>query len=424
MAIKSGYRAIFKIYNLAWRLCIPLLRLNHRIKDGFNARRSVDHLKPADLWIQAASAGEAYLANQIIAHLNPSRHVKILVTTNTRQGLDIIQNDLTGISTKQTRIEASASYFPFDKPTIMDAAVKKINPQIMVLLETEIWPGLLFALKKNKSRILIINGRLTVKSLRRFMKWRKFIQPLRPDQILAISKDDAGRFAALFGYDKVSVMHNLKFDRLDPSISKTDNPLSKIFPEASSFIVIGSVRREEEALVDQMIKQIRIQLPDTIIGIFPRHMHRINQWEQILNQSGANWRLRSSLTVAGTEKGVILWDTFGELNQAYALAGAVFVGGSLVPLGGQNFLEPLIYGIRPVIGPYWDNFAWVGEEIISTGLVIKARNWQAAASELIRQILHPAAKDVVRESAVKYITHRTGGTEQACRLIRKELHME
>jgi 3-deoxy-D-manno-octulosonic-acid transferase len=410
---------------MAWRLCLPILRHHHRLKDDFNARCSAAHLTPADLWIQAASAGEAYLADEILKHLNPTRPVKILLTANTHQGLEIIHKAIENIHKAQSEITATAAYFPFDRPAIMNAAVDRINPKLMVLLETEIWPGLLFALKKNNSRILIINGRLTMKSLRRFVVMRNLIAALGPDQILAISKEDAARFAALFGYGKVSVMPNIKFDRLDSSVKLIGNPLEKIIPAGSSFLAMGSVRQEEEQMIDQIVRDIHCHLPDTIIGIFPRHMHRIEQWKEMLNQSGLNWRLRSGLTGDAAEKGcIILWDTFGELNQAYALASAVFVGGSLAPLGGQNFLEPMIYGIRPVIGPHWDNFAWVGEEIIRTGLLIRTQNWKAAASALIGQMKAPAAKESIRQSAVHYISQRTGGTEQACRLIRKELHME
>lgn len=295
----------------------------------------------------------------------------------------------------------------------------------MVLLETEIWPGLLAALKKNKSRILIINGRITPKSLGRYLKWQKLLQQISPDKILAISGDDARRFGDLFDHGKVDVMHNIKFDRLNSSITNDDNPLNNIIPGTSPFLVMGSVRQEEEPQVDQIVREVIRQLPDTIIGIFPRHMHRIHQWKQILNLSGLKWQLRSTLCNGVAEKGtVIVWDTFGELNHAYALADAVFVGGSLAPVGGQNFLEPLIYGIAPVIGPYWDNFTWVGEEIISQDMVIQVDDWQSVVSALIKQLRRPQPKESVREAAVRYITDRKGGIEQACRLIRKELTME
>ena len=345
MAKPRGIKTILKIYDMGWRMCTPMLRLNSRLKDGFDFRRSVDHLEPAGLWLQAASAGEAYLACSIVKRLKPVKPLKILVTTNTRQGLDIINKEIARIATDPTGIRLSASFFPFDRPAIMDAAADKIHPKVMVLLETEIWPGLLAALKKNNSKIIIINGRLTPKSLGRYMKCRGFLQHLGPDKILAISKEDAGRFGTLFGQDKVGVMHNIKFDQLLPETKANENHLRKLIPVTAPFLVYGSIREPEEPLIENIISDVYRHLPETVTGLFPRHMHRIDHWKSALNRSGLKWRLRSSLDEIAADKGtVILWDKFGELNQAYALANAVFVGGSLVPLGGQNFLEPLICG--------------------------------------------------------------------------------
>lgn len=423
MATKTGIEAILKIYDIGWRLCMPLLRFNHRLKDGLDSRKSANHLQSADVWIQAASAGEAYLSCAILKNLNPAHPVRVLVTTNTRQGMDIINKEIQDISAdNHSGISAYSCFFPFDRPSLMEAAVAKINPRVMVLLETEIWPGLLAALKKNGVRILIVNGRLTPKSLRQYIRWQKFLKHLCPDKILAISKADADRFGMLFGKNKVSIMNNIKFDRLNPEILDVNIQLKKLIPETAHFLVYGSIREQEEPLVKNILSDVCKQSPETITGLFPRHMHRIDNWINILNRSGLKWQLRSGLNEKPAEKGtIILWDTFGELNQTYAIATAVFVGGSLAPLGGQNFLEPLIYGIKPVIGPYWDNFAWIGEEIISQGLVIRADNWQSVASELIRQLQSPQSKEIVREEAARYITERSGGTAQACRLIEMEL---
>jgi 3-deoxy-D-manno-octulosonic-acid transferase len=122
-----------------------------------------------------------------------------------------------------------------------------------------------------------------------------------------------------------------------------------------------------------------------------------------------------------------LWDTFGELNPAYALAKAVFVGGSLVPLGGQNFLEPMIYGITPIIGPFWENFAWVGNDVFNQGLAVKVNNWQSVASGLIhqlRQTIGQTETAVQRQTAaIRYIEARKGGTQQACELISNLLNL-
>jgi len=410
------------LYDFIWRLCIPLLRFNARLKDGYDNRCSGNNLKPADIWIQAASAGEAYLAWSLLENLRPVQPVNILVTTNTRQGLDIIKKAIDAIPPDNHQISVDCAFIPFDRPVIMERAVSKINPKIMILLETEIWPGLLFALKKLRHKIIIINGRLTPKSLGRYMLWPSFWRALRPDKILAISKADANRFAALFGQKTTQTMHNIKFDRLNTMVENKDNPLKPLFPDYAPVLVLGSVRKEEEEQIINIITDIQLKVPETIIGLFPRHMHRIDFWKHTLNRLNVNWKLRSELNEKPVQNGtIILWDTFGELSSAYALAKAVFVGGSLAPLGGQNFLEPMIYGITPVIGPYWENFAWVGADIFKQGLAIKANNWQSVVSELAGQLQGSMPSKKHQAAAICYITDRKGGTAQACRLIMEEL---
>jgi len=151
-------KATLYLYNLGWHLIIPALRLNQRLADGFRQRTLQQMtLTRADLWIQAASSGESYLAWSILKKLHPHKPVKVIVTSNTRQGLDIIAPNQRGVS-------ACSAYFPFDKPSIMETAVKTIRPRVMVLLESEIWPGLLAALRKHGCHTIIINGRITARS--------------------------------------------------------------------------------------------------------------------------------------------------------------------------------------------------------------------------------------------------------------------
>ncbi len=406
-----------RLYDMVWRLCIPLLKLNSRLKDGYASRCSGDGLKHTDIWIQAASAGEAYLALSIIENMSPVTPIHVLITTNTRQGLDIITNSLDA-ATHSNQVTARCAYIPFDRPSVMDKVVQRICPKLMILLETELWPGLLFALKKNKVRSILINGRVTPKSLQHYMIWPLLWKTLSPDKILAISDDDADRFATLFGQKKVQTMSNIKFDRLKTTINKTDNPLTAFLPYAAPFLVLGSVRQPEEYQVESIIRKVQFSLPKTIIGLFPRHMHRIKHWAQTLDRLNARWILRSELNREPVAEGtIILWDTFGELNPAYALAKAVFVGGSLVPLGGQNFLEPMIFGITPIIGPSWENFAWAGNGIFDQRLAVKADNWQSVASGLIRQLQQTSSADSHQAAAIRYLEARKGGTLQACDLI-------
>ena len=123
---------------------------------------------------------------------------------------------------------------------------------------------------------------------------------------------------------------------------------------------------------------------------------------------------RSGPAAAGT---VIIWDTFGELMQAYRFCNSAFVCGSLAPLGGQNFLEAIICGTRPVIGPSWENFAWVGTEIINAGLLQVAGNWQEAAALVLEDMAAPPPRDEIINRSIAYLKERQGGTAKACRAI-------
>ena len=376
-------------------------------------------LPAADIWIQASSVGEAYLALEIIKTFKIERTVKILVTSNTRQGIDILNrtvadgNDLTPAS------HVTIGYFPFDQPALMYRAVAAIRPAAMVLLETEIWPGLLQALKQHNRRAIIINGRLTDRSLKRYLLWPAIWSRLRPERVLAISPADAGRFKKLFGPDRIAVMPNIKFDRVASSAVSPNhsNPVKKLIPAEWELTVLASVRRQEESMVEQIMVEILQHRPKTIIGLFPRHLHRIQSWQKTLQQAGIPWSLRSQARGPATAGSVILWDTFGELMFAYRLCTAAFVGGSLAPLGGQNFLEALICGTRPVIGPSWDNFSWVGTEIIDTGLLRVAGNWQEAADLLLYDLANPPQRDEIINATLAFIKQRQGGTAMACRAI-------
>jgi 3-deoxy-D-manno-octulosonic-acid transferase len=344
------------------------------------------------------------------------RDLRLLVSTNTRQGMEILEKAAADLSAQAPRLSLTLMFCPFDRPSVMDEAVRHIQPRVMVLLESELWPGLLYALKRHNRTVMIVNGRMTDRSLKRYRLMPGFCQALAPDRVLAMSPDDAGRFATLFGSDRVEVMSSMKFDgvRVEDSESESASRIRSLLPDGARFLVFGSVRQEEESLVLDMIRFIIGLLPGLVVGLFPRHMHRLDAWRQLLSKAGIKWTLRSSLTAgpAGADT-VVLWDTFGELNAAYAEAAAVFVGGSLAPLGGQNFLEPLVYGVVPVIGPSWENFLWVGPELFTAGLVRKTPDWQAAAAALVVLLESPPPRETIRDQAASYIRQRQGGTAQA-----------
>ena len=425
MPINITTKAALSIYNLVWCLAIPALRLNQRLAEGFR-QRTLKHniLSKADLWIQAASAGESYLAWSLLKKLKPNKPVRVIVTSNTSQGLEILERAIADITPNERGVSACSAYFPFDKPTIMESAVKSIRPRVMVLLELEIWPGLLASLKINKCKTLILNGRITPKSLSRYLIWPSFWRMIGPDKILGISESDAKRFAAIFGGENVDVMPNMKFDNIDESDygRDTNNPVANIIRPGTPFLVLGSTRQEEEPLVEKIILNILNRRPETVIGLFPRHMHRIKHWKEALNRIAKPWILRSKIENQISDGILILWDTFGELPSAYKLSKGAFVGGSLAPLGGQNFLEALTCGVVPVIGPSWENFAWVGRKIVEQSLVHVAADWKEVADFLLESLEKSLPREKIRESALTYVKDRQGGTAQSCRLVAELLN--
>jgi 3-deoxy-D-manno-octulosonic-acid transferase len=416
---ESLHRIVFFAYDCLWRAALPLLRRNQRLAAGFSQRCLRQPLPRADLWIQAASVGEAQLAWQIIGRLRPPAPVRALVTTNTRQGLDVLRQ-AAGRHPAPPGVRLSGlAYFPFDRPAIMRRAVDSVRPRVVVLLESEIWPGLLAQLKARGGRCLIVNGRMTPRSLRRYRIWPSIWRALRPERVLAVSPADGARFAALFGPAGIEVLPNLKFDRMRvgaaPPRSASGGPAA--ITAQGPLVVLGSIRRAEEAQVLRIIRRLRQTAPEAVIGLFPRHAHRLAAWQKRLRGASIPWVQRSTIRAPVSPGSVILWDGFGELAAAYGGCRAAFVGGSLAPLGGQNFLEALNGGVRPVIGPHWANFAWVGRDLLNAGLVHEVADWRAAADALVTHLHHPMPRRQIRERAAAYIRARQGATARAAGVV-------
>jgi 3-deoxy-D-manno-octulosonic-acid transferase len=318
-------------------------------------------------------------------------------------------------------------YLPFDRPALMRQAVVQARPQAAVLLETELWPGFMLALKEAKVPLLVVNARMRARSLRRYRLIAPLWRALGPKAVYALSSEDARRFGRLFGQRGVTTMDNIKFDRVNAAAATPPRAMQALFTAQRPLVVFGSVRRAEEDLIEALVGRLHRRHPHACLALFPRHMERLDHWRSTLTRRRLPWVLRSRAkaghpVLAGG--GVLLWDTFGELTSAYALAGGAYVGGSLVPLGGQNFLEPLTQGIRPVIGPHWDNFAWVGRAAIDSGLVHEVTDVEGAFRQLAAAIEAPpddGDKAAVREALDAYLGPRRGGSAQAVRLMRRYL---
>jgi len=397
------------LYTLLWCVAGPLVFLSPRMRQGWKERLGLGKARPCDIWIQGASAGECGLTASLLEHL---RGVPVLATSCTRQGLDVL--DKVDSTDLQTRM------LPLDLPLFMGRMLDQARPKVVVLLETEIWPGLLMACASRSVPVVVVNGRMTTRSLAGYLFLRPLLRRWAPHAVGAMAPADAVRFGLVFGAARTTVSGNIKFDRAMNTtlIARHENPLAGLVDRKGSFMVLGSVREQEEPQVLELIRQLLRGDPECVIGLFPRHMHRIPAWQEMLAREGVPFFLRSALDSQAQPGSVVLWDRFGEMGPAYALARRAFVGGSLARLGGQNFLEPLAQGVLPCVGPHTRNFDWVGAEIFER-LVRKCRSVEDIAAFL----LSPAPpREQVREEALAYVRARQGATDASCELIRPFLN--
>ena len=434
-------RAASGLYSFAWTLARPLLRHNRRLADGFVERLvPPDWAGPAadgvDIWIQAASGGEARLACALLDAL-AARGVgefSVLLTTWTRQGRDILEAGIARLP-RHGRMRALARFMPFDDPALMRRALAQAGPRLVVLLETEIWPGLLLTCREAHVPVLLANGRLRARTLWNYLRCASLWRTLAPDRIAAISEVDAERFRRLFPVTPCTVIGNIKLDQAVPGGSEQPVSVPVLAPgllslltggERRPLVLFASVREEEENLLRNVLRELFAPGEDAVrLLVAPRHMHRIEAWGILLDDLGLSWARRSAPDAAKTD--VVLWDAFGELPWLYSVADAVFVGGSLAPLGGQNFLEALAAGVAPLVGPHLGNFAWALEEggsnpgLTACDLLRIVPDAQGLAdclrAAVARGPLTPVSRSATQARFADWLIPRQGGTAAQVDLI-------
>ncbi len=355
--------------------------------------------------MHAASVGEAYIALQILKNFEKDQKLDILITTNTSQGRSILENNL-----EEQGHNVSIAYMVFDNPVLVKKAVKIADPKLLVLIELEIWPALMAEMKRQKKQIIIVNGRMTEKSFKGYKKVACLWRMLKPDTILAISEDDKTRLHTLFQQKKTYHVANIKFDQIEKC------KISERAVTQDKSLILASIRKEEESEVLYIIIELMKLFPNLHIDLFPRHLHRVNSWETLL--SGANIScVRKTASPETSPQSVLIWDVFGELINAYQRSDAAFIGGSLAPLGGQNFIEAFMNGVIPVTGPSVTNFLWTGEEVFQNGLVKKGNTKEEVLQLLVSMLENPTDKTLIQQKADRYIHSKQGGSRKTCKYI-------
>jgi 3-deoxy-D-manno-octulosonic-acid transferase len=346
------------------------------------------------VWVHAVSVGEFNAARPLIERLKrefPERRIVVSTTTVTGQRL--------------ARAAASGSFdgvffFPFDWAFAVRRALDHVKPAAVVILETELWPNFLRECRRRQVAAMIVNGRISPRSFSRYLKARRFIAGVMADASLLVmqTEQDAKRALALGArLDSVRVCGNLKYELSDPnpaasnSVEELDRRLSLSSP--SGVIVAGSTAPGEEAILLDALREVRRHkaLEGCRLVIAPRHPERFNEVAGLIARSGFRFVRRSEAASddGGRAAEVILLDSVGELAAVYKFAAVVFVGGSLVPRGGHNIIEPALYAKPIIVGPHTENFRQVVADFASAGAVIQLDGAQAGRPDLL-------AREVVR----------------------------
>jgi 3-deoxy-D-manno-octulosonic-acid transferase len=343
--------SIYRI--LTWIVLAPVCAVvrNHpNFKGTLASRLSINLPGRPDgelVWLHCASLGEVKAAELLIDALQQIRpNLLIYVSSMTATGRDA--------ALKNTVID-HVFPFPFDLAPVMRRFMKHLKPSSLVIMETEIWPNLLVEANEEDIPVIFINARMSEKSVQNY----KFIKPLTSrilsnSCVLAILDTDAERFNYI-GARHVKVIGNIKFDAVKAAdTSKKEALKENINAAGRPVFIAGSVREGEEKIVVDAIKCASSKFAGLVSIIAPRHPDRVGFLCDTVKASGLSFSLRSSRNPSD----IIVVDTMGELFNLYGASDVAFVGGSLVPLGGQNILEPLAWGVPTIHGPHMSNFNW------------------------------------------------------------------
>ncbi|HEX4576603.1 MAG TPA: 3-deoxy-D-manno-octulosonic acid transferase [Edaphobacter sp.] len=305
------------------------------------------------IWVHAVSVGEVLAATQLIRELKAALPEWVIaVSTTTETGQRLARERLTG---------SPVFYLPLDFAFAVRRYLGVLRPRMLVLMESELWPRLIDACVKSGVPVVVVNARVSDRSFPRYMRlrrlWRPFLEMI--SLFLAQSQETAGRLVKIGApAERVRVTGNLKYDVQSREASQMTRRIGGMLWQASLIVAGSTLAGEEEALLAAWSEIVKA-VPDAALLIAPRHPYRFDEVLGLIRKSGypffrcSDLLLDSEPIVGGT---VLLLDTIGDLASMYGIATVAFVGGSLVPKGGHNPLEPAQFGVPVVMGPSFENF--------------------------------------------------------------------
>jgi 3-deoxy-D-manno-octulosonic-acid transferase len=362
------------------------------------------------VWIHAVSVGEVLAARPLVPVLRerfPGH--RIFLSTTTMTGNAVAKKSVRGVD--------GLFYAPLDFRHPVRHALEILNPSLLVLVETELWPNLVHEAKRRGTRIALVNGRISPRSFPRYQRVRRFLAPLfaEIDLFLMQGEAHAERARALGAPpDRVRVTGNLKFDAVEPG--RIPERLARLLQgsgEPRPLWVAGSTVGGEEELVLSAYHRVRERVPQARLLVAPRHPERFPLVPPLVEAAGFRCLRRSSLDPAAWRDGeVLLLDTLGELSQVYSLASVVFVGGSLVPSGGHNILEPAVAGKAVVVGPHMENFQEIADQFRSESAMVQVSSPDELAREVSALLLDDERRRGLGERARELVGRNRGAVSR------------
>ena len=382
------------------------------------------------IWIQAVSVGEVALCKSFIPALKREFPASsIVLSTITRTGNDLAKKLFSG--------DAAVIYFPLDFSFIVKNAVKKIRPKLYVMVETEIWPNILKELCHKHVPAILINGRISDRSFGKYKLARKFlVNTLDKVSLFCMQSDiDAGRIKCLgAAAGRVKVTGNMKFDADILINSAHGSGIKELLglKDGDEIFVAGSTHGGEEEAVVSAYKELIKDSPKLKLVIAPRHIERAPEVENIVKRFGLDAvRMTKGQSSPGADPSmepgargplaprVYIIDAIGHLNDVYSMAEIVFMGGSLVPHGGQNPIEPALFAKPVIFGPYMFNFKTVASALLKNNGAIQVKDRKELFIKADYLLKNKDARTALGSNARNIIYENRGATSRNLRAIKE-----
>ena len=370
------------------------------------------------IWVHAVSVGEVLAARPIISELRRRYpRLRLFLSTTTLTGQQLARRNVLDVD--------AVFYFPFDWTLTARRTLNLVKPRLFLMMETEIWPNLLRECRRRGVRTMLVNGRISYRSFPRYRIIKPFFRRVLADvDRFCVQGDETARRLEQLGADpaRITITGSLKFDALEalPTPGRGPERVLRFFRMSPNrpVLVAGSTLKGEEASVIRAFNQLRRHGTNALLVLAARQPQRFADVERLCRQEGLTTIRRSELPIdAEPRADAVVLDTIGELAQLYQVATVVFVGGSLVPAGGHNILEPAMFGKPIVFGPHMENFGEIADAFLANGAAVQVQDERDLDEAIVSLMGDPVRRARLGAAARALVEANRGAKDKTLAVI-------